>query len=124
MAKILSIDDSSFERKVIANMLKEAETGEYELVEAEDGEEGLQKLQEERPDLVLLDMRMPGKDGVEFLRELQDHDVRTVIVSVVQDEQTIKEAKDAGATGYVKKPVDKEDLLAAVEEALGQTETQ
>ncbi len=119
MAKILSIEDSSFERKVLANMLKDADT-EHELIEAENGEEGLQKLEDADPDLVLLDMRMPGKDGVALLNELQERQAKTVVVSVVQDEQTIEEAMEAGAVGYVKKPVEKDRLLEAIDTALEQ----
>ncbi len=124
MATILSIEDSSFERKVIANMLREADIEEYELLEAADGEEGMRKMREEQPDLVLLDMRMPGMDGVELLRDLRQEGAKTVVVSVVRDEKTIEEAMDAGAVDYVKKPIEEEELLEVVDAALEQREEQ
>lgn len=117
MTKILSIEDSGFERKVIQNALEDTE---YEFFGAENAEQGLEKYEEEEPDIVLLDIRLPDKDGIEVLKQLhEDYDDPTVImVSIVREEETKQEAKDIGAVEYVEKPVDKDELLDAIEEAL------
>lgn len=69
MAKILLIEDSAFERKAIINILGKG--GYKDFVEAEDAEQGLVKYKSEKPNLVLLDLRLPGMDGIECFRELK-----------------------------------------------------
>ena len=63
MTKILTNEDSAFERKAIKNMLTKG--GYNDVVEAETGEEGIEVYKKEKPDLVLLDLRLPGMDGIE-----------------------------------------------------------
>ena len=115
---VLSVEDSSFERKVIKNIVED-EKG-YNLVQAENGEEGLEKYEEEEPDLVLLDIRMPDKDGIEVLEELQENyaDPQVVMVSIVREDETIEEAKELGALEYVEKPVTEEKLAPVIDEVL------
>ncbi|MFB6175355.1 MAG: response regulator [Candidatus Nanohalobium sp.] len=114
--KLLSIDDSGFERKVLRNALEE----DYEFLEAENAEEGLEKFEEERPDLVLLDIRLPDRDGIDVLEELMDEydNPNVIMVSIVREEETKNEAMDLGAEAYVEKPVDEDDLRETVEEVL------
>lgn len=118
MAKtILSVEDSSFERKVIRNVVEDEG---YDLIEAENAEEGKQKYGEEKPDLVLLDIRLPDKDGIKLLEELQDeyNNPKIVMVSIVREDDTIQEAKDLGALDYVEKPVTEEKLVPVLNEVL------
>lgn len=114
--KLLSIDDSGFERKVLRNALED----DYEFLEAENAEEGLKTYEEERPDVVLLDIRLPDKDGLELLEELADEyeDPNVIMVSIVREDETKEEAKELGATAYVEKPIDEDDLRETVEESL------
>lgn len=117
MTTILSIEDSDFERKVIKDMMEEKE---YDLLQAKNGEEGIEKYEEENPDLVLLDLRLPDIDGLDVFEELRDIDsaVKVVIVSIVREDETIEKAKDLGAKDYVEKPIDEDELMETVEEVL------
>lgn len=117
MTKILSIEDSDFERNVISDIIE----GEgYDLIEAEDGQTGLDKYEEEDPDLVLLDLRLPDIDGLDVLEKLKDKDsgVKVIVVSIVREDETIEEAKELGAEDYIEKPVDEDKLLPAIDEVL------
>lgn len=117
MTKILSIEDSDFERKVIKEMMEEKE---YELVQAKNGQEGLDKYEEEDPDLVLLDLRLPDIDGLDVFEELKEKhsNVNVIIVSIVREDETIEEARDLGAKEYVEKPIDEDELMETIEEIL------
>jgi len=114
--KLLSIDDSGFERKVLKNALEE----EFEFIEAENAEEGLEEYSEERPDVVLLDIRLPDRDGIEVLKELTEKydNPNVIMVSIVREEETKQKAKEMGATDYVEKPVEEDELLETVKASL------
>lgn len=119
MPKILIIEDSAFERKAISGMLKEA--GYTDCVEAESGEIGLMKYDETKPDLVLLDLRMPGMSGMEVLNELKkrNSNVNVIIVSIIRKKETIDEALSVGVKAYVTKPVTSAKLILEVKKVLG-----
>lgn len=119
-AKILFVDDDNFLRKVYKAELSERG---YEVLLAEDGEEGLYKAQLENPDLVILDMIMPKKSGFEVLMELQSNPVTktipVIILSNLGQEADIKKGIDLGAVEYlVKDNVTLETIVAKVEEYL------
>ena len=118
MPKILIIEDSAFERKAIAGMLTDA--GYNDIVEAESGEIGLKRCKEERPDLILLDLRMPGMPGMEVLERLKKEDsgIKVIIVSIVRKRETIDEALELGAEAYITKPVTSAKLIPEVKKAL------
>jgi len=117
MNKILSIEDSDFERKVIEEMM---ENKDYELIQAKNGQEGIDKYDEEDPDLVLLDLRLPDIDGLDVLEKLKEQhsNVNVIIVSIVREDKTIEKAKDLGAKEYVEKPIDENELMEIIEEEL------
>ncbi|MFB6204214.1 MAG: response regulator [Candidatus Nanohaloarchaea archaeon] len=117
MTTVLSIEDSGFERKVIQNALEEEG---YEFVGASNAEEGLEKYEEVNPDLVLLDIRLPDKDGIDVLKELHEEysDPKVIMVSIVREEETKEEAREIGAIDYVEKPVEEDELIEAIENAL------
>lgn len=114
---ILSIEDSDFERKVIKNMMEERGS---ELIQASNGEEGLQKFEEESPDLVLLDLRLPDMEGLEVLEEIQERSpgAKVIIVSIVREDETIEEAKEIGAEEYLEKPIDEDELYEAIKRVI------
>lgn len=119
--RILVADDSSYMRGVIKKILK---TGGYtETVEASDGESAVSTYKRERPDLVLLDIVMPIKSGIDALRDIRAHDAqaKVVMVSAVGQEIIIKEAIGMGAAGFIVKPFDEAQVLNAVKKALGET---
>ncbi len=114
--KILVVDDEPQIRRVMRTTLT---TQGYEVVDARNGEDGLELLRKEMPDLVLLDMNMPGMDGLETCRLMrQGSDVPIVILTVRDSEADKVAALDAGADDYVTKPFGMPELLARIRAAL------
>lgn len=91
------------------------------VAEASDGEEGIAVIRRERPDVVLLDLRMPRKDGVEVLKTLQSEGALppTIILTTFDDDAALLEAVRAGAKGYLLKDVSLEHLTAAIKDVAG-----
>lgn len=120
MAKILIVDDSPTELHVLTQMLAKAG---YETVSAEDGEEGIEKAKAEQPDLILMDVVMPGLNGFQATRKLSrdpaTKDIPVIIVTT-KDQDTDREwGMRQGAKDYMVKPVKNDDLLAKVGGLLG-----
>jgi two-component system KDP operon response regulator KdpE len=114
--KVLVIDDDPQIRRVMKVIL----TGErYEVVDARSGEAALIKFREFLPDLVLLDLNMPGMGGLDTCRLLREiSDVPIIIVTVRREEAEKVELLDAGADDYITKPFGKDELLARIRAAL------
>jgi len=114
--KILVVDDDPQIRRVMkATLVGHG----YEVIEARTGEEALEKLSGEMPNLVLLDMNMPGIGGLETCRALrQGSDIPVIILTVRNSEKDKVAALDAGADDYVTKPFGIEELLARIRAAL------
>ncbi len=108
-SKILVVDD---ERGVCRELRKFLEEKGYDVVEAYSGEEALEAYKQESPDVVLLDIRMPDKDGVETLHELKalDPDASVIMVTAVHEEDIAKQAMAEGAFDYITKPINSEYL--------------
>lgn len=105
MVKVLVVDDEI----EACNALKEfLDAKGYEVYTAQDGKSALDKLQEIRPQLVLLDMIMPGMHGIEVLEEIKkiDPKIGVIMVTVVTNETQAKKALQLGAYDYITKPVD------------------
>ncbi|MFA5181553.1 MAG: response regulator [Syntrophales bacterium] len=105
MKKILCVDDEPINLMIIeVNLMAEG----YEVYKAEDGTVALQMFKEIKPQLVLLDIMMPGISGIDTLKEIKkiDPDVPVIMVSGVTDEATAKSALEYGAYDYVTKPID------------------
>ena len=118
-AKILVVDDEPQIRRVLRATLS-AEG--YAIVEARDGEDALAEFRRERPDLVLLDMNMPGPDGLETCRDLRaGSSVPIIMLTVRSSEKDKVRSLDAGADDYVTKPFSMEELLARIRAALRRT---
>lgn len=117
--KILIIEDTEFMKKLISDVLKEAG---YEVVTASSGEEGLQKVREEKPDLVLLDVVMPGMDGFEvcrILREDESNNLMPIIMLTAQENEDHKlEGLELGADDYIIKPFNSRELVSRVRNTL------
>lgn len=118
--KIMIVDDAMFMRKTIRNALEGA--GYSRIVEAADGETAIDLYQQEMPDLMLLDITMPGKSGIEVLEEvIRIHpEGRVVMCSAIGQEMMIEKAVMAGALEFIVKPFKKEELLKVVKYCLGE----
>jgi len=116
---LLLVDDDRFVR----NLLKEAieQSGlEVRLLEAADGEEGLAMARRERPALMLLDLFMPRRSGLEVLNAMAEAspDTRVLVISSMDAEPVVKQALAAGAVGFVGKPFHPLEIMNAVRQAL------
>jgi two-component system chemotaxis response regulator CheY len=120
--KILIVDDSALSRRTLRRIL---ETRGYEVVEADDGMTALEIYFLERPILVLLDLVMKGMYGLDVLVKLREMDPKAMVVVASADIQssTRKMVDEAGALGFINKPFVSEQVLAAVETALGEGAT-
>jgi two-component system KDP operon response regulator KdpE len=113
---ILVVDDEPQIRRVMRNTLS---THGYLITEAKTGEEGVDSARRERPDLVLLDMNMPGMGGLEACKEIRrSSDAPIIMLTVRNAERDKVMALDAGADDYVVKPFGIEELLARIRSAL------
>src|SRR5258705_3129722 len=115
--KILVIDDEEAIRKSLRMVL---EYEGYEFVEAPSGPEGIEATRRESPDAVLLDIKMPGMDGLEVLQALRAKDQRTpvLIVSGHGDIPTAVDAIHMGAYDFLEKPLESERVLTALRNAI------
>ncbi len=103
MAKVLVADDAFFTRKMLREIL-EAEG--HTVVEACDGQEAVQKFHEEKPDLVLLDLSMPGTDGLAALRQIKATapEAKVVVISALGQPSVMREVRQLGVHDFLLKP--------------------
>ena len=114
--RILVVDDEPQIRRIMRVTLTSAG---YEVDDAKTGEQALEKLREFRPDLVLLDINMPGMGGLAACRAIRADSSVAIIMLTVQNTEAAKvEALDAGADDYVTKPFSTPELLARIRAAL------
>lgn len=114
--KVLIVDDEPHIRRLIQAALVRAD---YATVEAATAREGLDKLRDERPDIALLDLGLPDRDGLELVPLFKQHSDTTLIVVSARDATEEKVAAlDLGADDYLTKPFDTDELLARVRVAL------
>ena len=116
--RVMVVDDHEIVRVGLKQVLELS--GEFELVgQAADGEEAVRVAAEVSPDLVLMDVIMPRKDGVEACREIMESapDVRVVMLTASNAEDAVVESVAAGASGYLLKETDMEQLLSALRSA-------
>ncbi len=112
--RVLVVDDAPDIRDALSEIL---EVEGYDVQRARNGREALQRLEQEVPDLVLLDLMMPVMDGWEFARSLAPG-ARPPIIVLSADRNVSSKAKEIGALGWLAKPFELTELLAAVRRAL------
>jgi CheY-like chemotaxis protein len=113
---VLVVDDEHDLREVVATTLLDRG---LDVIEASDGADALARIEQNMPDLILLDMRMPGMDGWTFVREFRNRYGRRVPITVMTAEEDSKlRADQVGADSYVGKPLDFERLYEVVEDIL------
>ncbi len=115
-AKILIVDDEPQIRRVLRTTLTSQG---YTVAEARTGDEALEQIRSERPDLILLDVNMPGISGLETCREIRgSSDIPIIMLTVRGTEKDKVQALDAGADDYVTKPFGSEELMARIRAGL------
>jgi two-component system cell cycle response regulator DivK len=118
-ALILIVEDNDKNRKLVRDVLTFKG---YEVIESETGEEGLRLAQERCPSLVLMDIRLPGIDGVEALRRLRAEETTRGIPVMAMTASVMSEDRQkimaAGFDGYQTKPINVTDFVAAVAQLL------
>jgi two-component system response regulator AtoC len=117
METILIVDDDKDVQFTISNILKHAG---YETIIAGGGNRALREIRKRSPDLALLDIRLPGMDGIKILEEMKriDKDLTIVMVTAYGDIKNVVNAMKLGAYDYITKPFDNEELLLVVKKAL------
>jgi DNA-binding response OmpR family regulator len=105
MPRVLVVDDDPATRELLCDFLTNKQ---YEVSEAATGGEGLRRLREDRPHLVLLDINLPDLQGLEVLRQAKELDpgVAVIMVTGIREEEVGREALRAGAFDYIVKPLD------------------
>ena len=118
MASVLIVDDAIFTRMTIKRMLEAK--GHSMVGEAATGVEAIEKFAELKPDVVILDITMPGMNGVEALKRIKilDPEAKVVICSAVGLQNIIAQAIELGAEEFIIKPFDAEQLVAAVDKVM------
>ena len=114
MAKIMLVDDAAFMRTHIRNILKY--NGYRDFVEAGDGVVSVEKYLQEKPDVVIMDITMPHKDGLQALREIMaaDAGARILMCTAMGQEGIMADAIQNGARDFIVKPFDPERMAQAV----------
>lgn len=118
--KVMLVDDQNLVRKGVRSLLELAQDIEV-VAEAPDGAEAVRMMADVAPDVVLLDMRMPGMNGVEVLRQLKDSGQLppTIILTTFDDEDLVLAGIRNGAKGYLLKDVSLEELVGAIKTVAG-----
>lgn len=117
--KILIVDDAAFMRMMIRDTL--IKNGYENIIEASDGELAVQLYKSDKPDLVLMDITMPNKNGLEALKEIKqlDPSAKIVMCSAMGQESMVVEAIRSGAKDFIVKPFKAERVLKTVQGILG-----
>jgi len=115
--KILIVDDSPISVKIIKSCVPK-DMG-YELYDAADGQMGVEKYKEIKPDLTFMDLTMPVMTGFQALEEIMKMDTKAMVIILTADVQikAIAKAHDVGAFSVLKKPPSKESVAGAIKEA-------
>jgi len=115
--KILIVDDDKDLRFNLSCILKEEG---YEVIPAADGKQALNALAKSAPDLVLLDIKLPGMDGVELLEEMKkiEKNLPIIMLTAYSDVKSAVKTMKSGAFDYITKPFDEEELILVIEKAL------
>ncbi len=119
MKRIMIVDDEIGARTLIGIML---DRGGFEVLKAGDANQALSMLDQDSPDLIILDVMMPGMDGIDLCRAIRKRPATTttpvLILSTRGDAESVMRGMDAGATDYLPKPILHHDLVAKVRHLL------
>jgi len=116
---ILVVEDNELNMKLVKGLIK---IGKYRMLEANDAESGIQLIREQRPDLVLMDIQLPGMDGLSATKIIKEDpdlkDIPIVALTSYAMQGDKEKALAAGCTGYIAKPIDTRKFLETVSQYL------
>jgi twitching motility two-component system response regulator PilH len=117
--KALVVDDSGLNRQVIVEYLKHKD---IETIEAEDGEQALQMVETDKPDIILLDLIMPIMDGFEVLEQLKENGntIPVIVITAYLKGNTFQRCMELGAKGFLNKPVKMQELFNLISQVIGE----
>jgi len=119
MKTILAVDDSPANLTLVREALKDH----YKVNVVTSGEQALRYVEKKQPDLVLLDVCMPGMDGIETMHKLNEFENRTwkvIFLTALTDANLGEQAKALNAAGYITKPFSPDELIASIKETIGE----
>ena len=112
---ILVIEDNELNMKLVKGLIK---IGKYQMLEAVDAESGIQLIRDQRPDLVLMDLQLPGMDGLSATKLIKEDptlkDIPIVALTSYAMQGDEERALEAGCTGYIAKPIDTRKFLKTI----------
>ena len=116
---ILVVEDNELNMKLVRGLIK---IGNYGMLEAIDAESGIEQIREQRPDLVLMDIQLPGMDGLSATKIIKEDpslkDIPVVALTSYAMQGDEEKALEAGCTGYIAKPIDTRKFLETVSQYL------
>ena len=118
--RILIVDDAPIIRLMLKDILV---ANGYEVVgEGSDGNEGVQKYKELKPDVVTMDITMPEKDGIQALEEIlaMEEDAKVIVSTAIDQREALMEAIRVGAADYIIKPFETDRVLSAIRKVFGE----
>ncbi len=119
MSKLLIVDDELDTREFAANFFRKRK---YEVVDAGNGKQALELFEKEKPNLILLDIKMEGMDGIEVVRRIREKDKLIPIIMVSgkepQEDEAFRKCKELGVLNYIHKPLELGELEKIVLSAL------
>ena len=119
MKRILVVEDNEKNMYLVSFILKK---NGYEVIEARSGEEGIELAAKKKPDLVLMDVQLPGIDGLEATKRLRESEADSKVPIVALTSYSMvgdkEKALSAGCTGYIEKPIDPDTFMGEIEKYL------
>ena len=116
---ILVVEDNELNMKLVRGLIK---IGKYGMLEAIDAESGIEKIREQRPDLVLMDIQLPGMDGLSATKIIKEDpalkDIPVVALTSYAMQGDEEKALEAGCSGYIAKPIDTRKFLETISQYL------
>jgi len=113
--KIMIVEDSGLMKAVISNFIKK-ELEDAKIIKAGSGDEAIKRYEEQNPDLVFMDIKMPGMDGITALENIMKHhpDAKVIMCTSLKEPEQEERAKKSGCKGYILKPFSSKDIIDAL----------
>lgn len=114
MKKVLIVDDNMYIRFALTSLMSQSG---YEGIEVGEGEKVIAEVTARQPDVIILDKKLPGYDGLDLLREIKkiDENIPVIVLTAYGDDKTREEAFEAGADIFMTKPFDNDEIIRTID---------